>query len=38
MLSRNLDKAREAYKYKDVQSSIKAHQYRSAIAEENHST
>lgn len=38
MLSRNLNKARNAFKDKDVQASIKAHQHRSAKAEENHST
>lgn len=38
MLSRNLDKAREAYKVKDIKASIKAHQYRSVKAEENHSS
>lgn len=38
MLSRNLDKAREAFKDKDIEASIKAHQYRSIKAEENHSS
>lgn len=38
MLSRNLDKAREAFKDKNVQASIKAHQSRSPKADENHST
>jgi vacuolar iron transporter family protein len=38
MFSRNLDKAREAFKHKDIESSIKAHQYRSVTAEESHSS
>jgi VIT1/CCC1 family predicted Fe2+/Mn2+ transporter len=38
MLTRKLDKARNAYKNKDVQASIKAHQSRSIKAEENHSS
>jgi vacuolar iron transporter family protein len=37
MFSRNLDKARDAFKGKDIQASINAHQYRSITAEENHS-
>ncbi|ERI93083.1 membrane protein [Clostridiales bacterium oral taxon 876 str. F0540] len=37
MLTRNLDKARDAYKNKDVQASMKAHQPRPTKAEENHS-
>lgn len=38
MLTRNLDKARNAYKNKDVQASMKAHQHRPIKAEENHSS
>ncbi len=38
MFSRNLDKAREAYKSKDIQASIKAHHHRQIKAEEQHSS
>jgi vacuolar iron transporter family protein len=38
MLSRNLEKAREAYKSKDIKASIKAHEPRVIKAEEQHSS
>jgi VIT1/CCC1 family predicted Fe2+/Mn2+ transporter len=38
MLTRNLDKAREAYKNKDISASINAHKNSSPKADENHST
>lgn len=37
MLTRNLEKAREAYKDKNVKASINAHSQKSLKAEENHS-
>lgn len=38
MLTRSLDKAREAYKTKDIHASIKAHQHQKDKAIENHSS
>ncbi|GLC30763.1 VIT1/CCC1 transporter family protein [Clostridium omnivorum] len=37
MITRNLDKARDAFKNKNIEASVKAHQHKNVRAEERHS-